>query len=77
MTQESGPNIAALTDALSNDATKQSQWRGFVRKNRLQNVPQEFAEVVTSIRDFLGPVAGSLTNKEQFLKIWKAPGPWR
>jgi len=66
----------ALTTPFSEDPTKAAQWRGFIRKNRLKNVPQEFDEVVLTIAAFLGPIAKSLAAGEPFNANWSAPGPW-
>ena len=67
----------ALTAAFANDPAKQVQWQGFVRKSRLHSAPENFAGVVEAISGFLGPVAGSIANGENFHGNWKAPGPWR
>ena len=70
------PEPIALTNSLAEDATKTVQWRGFIRKNRLTNVPQNFSEVIKAIAVFLGPIAKSLSAKQPFKATWKAPGPW-
>ena len=70
------PEPIALTNSLAEDATKTVQWRGFIRKNRLTNVPQNFGEVIKAIAAFLGPIAKSLSAKQPFKATWKAPGPW-
>jgi predicted nucleotidyltransferase component of viral defense system len=66
-----------FSDTFSSDATKVSQWRGFIRKSRLQDIPDEFKEIVESIAEFLRPVAVSLAAGRTFKGHWKAPGPWR
>jgi hypothetical protein len=49
----------ALTGAFSQDATKQMQWKAFLRKNRLdENTSLE--EVITEIEEFLMPVIASI-----------------
>ena len=70
------PEPIALTNSLAEDATKTMQWRGFIRKNRLTNVPQNFGEVIKMIAAFLGPIAKSLSAKQPFKATWKASGPW-
>lgn len=45
-----------LSDALANDATKQTQWAAFIRRNGLTGLPGQFAEVVATIREHIGPV---------------------
>jgi predicted nucleotidyltransferase component of viral defense system len=67
----------ALTASFADDPAKVAQWRGFIRKNRLTNVPQAFGEVVKAIAVFLGPLAESLVDKKHLEATWKAPGPWR
>jgi len=67
----------ALTASFADDPAKVAQWRGFIRKNRLTNIPQAFGEVMKAIALFLGPVAESLADKKQLEATWKAPGPWR
>jgi predicted nucleotidyltransferase component of viral defense system len=66
----------ALTKTFGGDTEKATQWRGFVRKNRLVNVPQNLVEVVTAIATFLGPIVKNLAEGHVFKATWKAPGPW-
>ncbi|GMQ84281.1 MAG: nucleotidyl transferase AbiEii/AbiGii toxin family protein [Gammaproteobacteria bacterium] len=67
----------SLTDGFAKEASRQTQWQGFVRKNRLQNVPASFADIVEAIAVFLGPITRVLAAGEGFQGSWKAPGPWR
>jgi hypothetical protein len=55
---------------------KQIQWRGFIRKTKLTEAPEDFKEVVDRLADFLSPIAGALEKGKSFGKEWKAPGPW-
>jgi predicted nucleotidyltransferase component of viral defense system len=66
----------ALTDAFAKDATKATQWRGFVRRNRLSEAPKDLTEVIESISAFHKPISESLAAGHVFKSIWKAPGPW-
>jgi len=66
----------ALTDVFAADTGKQTQWRGFLRRNRLQHAPDNLADVVTAIAAFLGPIAKALASGNGFEHIWQAPGPW-
>ncbi|MGM0382843.1 MAG: nucleotidyl transferase AbiEii/AbiGii toxin family protein [Thermodesulfobacteriota bacterium] len=66
----------ALTVLFAEDPTKNAQWRGFIRKSRLKNVPQEFDEVVFTIAAFLGPIAKSLVVGEPFNANWSTSGTW-
>ena len=66
----------ALTDAFAAETGKQTQWRGFIRRSRLQT-PDYLADVVTSLAVFLGPIAKALASGQVFEHVWHAPGPWR
>ena len=35
-----------LSETFSSDATKATQWRGFIRKSRLIGTPQDFRQIV-------------------------------
>jgi len=67
---------AALTAEFAADTAKAMQWRGFLRKSRLEGVPVELAEAVMAITAFLGPVAEVLHEGGEFEGRWLAPGPW-
>ncbi len=67
----------ALTNSFAEDPTKVAQWRGFIRKIRLTNVPQDFREVIEAISIFLRPIAERLAAGKPFEATWRAPGPWR
>jgi hypothetical protein len=57
------PNITptALTEAFSKDATKQMQWKAFLRKNRLhEKISLEY--VARGIEEFLMPVIASIKS---------------
>ena len=45
-----------LSDALANDATKQTQWAAFIRRNGLTDQPKDFANLVVTVREYLAPV---------------------
>jgi len=70
------PEPITLTSTFAKDTDKAVQWRGFIRKNRLTDVPQNFPEVITAIASFLGPIAKTLAGGHSFRGTWKAPGPW-
>ena len=70
------PATVAFSEAFARDATKQAQWKAFVRKTVLDDVPTELAEVITCVRNFLQPVAEASAAGESFDKIWRPPGPW-
>ncbi|MDA2926960.1 nucleotidyl transferase AbiEii/AbiGii toxin family protein, partial [Acidobacteria bacterium AH-259-G07] len=59
------------------DGTKGAQWRAFVRKNRLKDVPDNFEEVVAAVSTFVKRPAESVVRRHPFKASWTAPGPWR
>jgi hypothetical protein len=65
-----------LTNSFAEDPAKVAQWRGFIRKNRLTNVPQDFGVVIEAIAVFLGPVAKCLAEEKPFEATWRSTGPW-
>ncbi|HHH89598.1 MAG TPA: nucleotidyl transferase AbiEii/AbiGii toxin family protein [Aliiroseovarius sp.] len=67
----------ALTGDFAREPARQTRWQGFVRRNRLRDVPAGFADIVEAIETFLGPVTRALAAGGEFKGTWKAPGPWR
>lgn len=70
------PDAVALTRAFAEDETKVIQWKGFLRKSRLENAPDDLGEVVDSIAAFLLPVAAAIHDGRSFDGLWRSPGPW-
>jgi hypothetical protein len=70
------PQMGDLKKTLTQEAARETQWRGFIRKNRLIEVPETFNDLTTAIIAFLSPVARALIAGESCSRIWKAPGPW-
>lgn len=66
----------AFTRTFAEDATKTVQWRAFIRRNRLMDTPEDFAEIITTVASFLGPIVDILAAGRSFGLYWKAPGPW-
>ena len=64
-----------LTARFADDPAKEAQWRGFLRKSRLDGSP-DLGEVLSFVASFLEPVAAALSAGESFKGEWKAPGPW-
>jgi hypothetical protein len=67
----------AFQDTFASAPIKDSQWKGFLRKNKLTSVPQQFPDVTSAVAEFLSPVIDSIANGHLFACSWKAPGPWR
>ena len=67
----------ALTTSFPSVDGKQSQWAGFIRRNRPAAAPAELAVVVESIAGFLDPVIGAARRNQTFAGRWPPGGPWR
>lgn len=67
----------AFTEAFIQDEAKQSQWKAFLRKNRMTDAQDTFEEAVNAVSLFLKPVVDGLVNSKSVPATWKAPGPWR
>lgn len=55
-----------LSDTFSNDLEKQTQWRAFVKRNTLMDVPSSFPDIVRQIRTLLAghvDAARDLSNR--------------
>ncbi len=66
----------ALTPTFGGDATKQTQWHGFLRKTRLNDLPTSLQSVIDELVLFLVPVAEAVKTGSTFNQVWTAPGPW-
>jgi hypothetical protein len=64
-----------LTAKFADAPTKQSQWRGFIRKSRL-DAPPDLAEVIVAIASFVGPLVTTFNSGKTFRRKWTPPGPW-
>lgn len=67
----------ALTRAFAENPTKAAQWRAFRRRLHPTTCPEDFAEVMTAVVEFLQPIAAAIAAGEPFERAWSPPGPWR
>ena len=66
----------ALTKEFATDKSKIIQWKAFLRKNRLEDTPIEFHEIVKSIAEFLEPVIENLVSDGNFQGLWQPNNGW-
>ena len=71
------PLPLAFTSEFGNDSSRALQWKAFVEKNKLNDVPTDFSQVTTEIVTFLKPVLERLAASKPFIGTWNAPGPWK
>jgi hypothetical protein len=68
--------VLAFTPRFGSDAMKQTQWKAFLKKARLENAPGALQTVVEAIGAFVNPVASAVRETQPFSAKWSAPGPW-
>jgi predicted nucleotidyltransferase component of viral defense system len=66
----------ALTATFTGDATKQTQWKAFLRRSRLDG-SLDLAMLVTVLREFLLRPLDAVRQGRDFESRWPAGGPWR
>jgi hypothetical protein len=57
-------------------ATKQIQWNAFRKKLKQDHVPAKFENIVIQVKEFIGPIASSLSSRKSPPSKWSASGPW-
>ncbi|MGM9581417.1 MAG: nucleotidyl transferase AbiEii/AbiGii toxin family protein [Anaerovibrio sp.] len=63
-------DIAAFEDDYASDSVRQSRWKSFAKKKKVQmNVTLE--ETIEQLRAFVEPVVAAINCKEKFMKTWK------
>ncbi|MDP8237682.1 MAG: nucleotidyl transferase AbiEii/AbiGii toxin family protein [Candidatus Hatepunaea meridiana] len=70
-------NPIAFTEEFSTNPAKENQWRAFVARKRIDDVPTDLAEVVRAIKTFLQLVINDIKTDKPKDDSWKAPGPWQ
>jgi Nucleotidyl transferase AbiEii toxin, Type IV TA system len=66
----------ALTAAFSQDPTKQSQWRAFLGRSKIEFAPESLSDVVSFVEVFVAPVLNAARDGAKFNKAWTPGGPW-
>lgn len=66
----------ALSEGFLAAPERQTQWRAFLRRGRL-DAPPDANELASALRRFLGPVLAAAAGKEPPPVNWRPGGPWR
>lgn len=67
----------ALTSEFADDTGKQAEWRGFLKRSKLEDVALTLPPVVEELRHFLLPPIAALANGDVFDHQWApAHGTW-
>lgn len=67
----------ALTARFAGDATKTTQWKGFLRRSGIRHAEPDFAAVIDRLAAFLLPVLSAIRENADFQMHWPAKGPWQ
>ena len=65
----------ALSAAFSNDPTKQTQWKAFLKRNKFAEIP--FTKVIEDLRVFLLKPLQAVQEEKSFARTWSPCGPWK
>jgi len=65
-----------LSSEFVQDRAKQTQWRAFIAKSRLDTGGAGLEEVVDALRTFLMPLAEAVAHGRLLDITWPAAGPW-
>ena len=66
----------ALSDEFADDAAKQAEWHGFLRRNKLDSAAIALREVIEELRAFLMPLVEALAADAGVGRRWMPGGPW-
>jgi predicted nucleotidyltransferase component of viral defense system len=67
----------ALKDEFSTDNAKQTQWKAFLKKNEIAGMSEDFADIITKLRDFLAPPLKAASSGNSFPLFWSPGGVWQ
>jgi len=68
--------ISSLIHELKNDLSKKKQWAGFIRKNKLNNAPDELSIVLDDISSFLSLPIKVINERHPCKYRWNASVSW-
>ncbi len=67
----------ALSDEFAEDAAKQAEWQGFLRRSKLGSDGLALRAAIEELRAFMLPPTTTLTSGAWFEQQWEPGGPWR
>lgn len=67
----------ALTPEFFESQAKQTQWKAFLSKGKLETDRSTFSEVIAILQNFLMPPCRAIAEGETFSKIWRPAGHWQ
>jgi len=67
----------ALSDEFSLDPVKRTQWKAFLNKNGILELPENLTDIIAKLRKFLVPALNAAAGNDTFLLSWPSGGPWQ
>ena len=64
-------NVITFTEQYYRNPEKISQWKGFLKRSKVSDIPADLEDVLESVRTFLLPVLSHIAGNDKFKKIWK------
>jgi Nucleotidyl transferase AbiEii toxin, Type IV TA system len=65
-----------LSSEFALDPSKQTQWRAFLNRGRLENKAPDMEETVQALRNFMEPLRSVIVTGQIFMGTWPPGGPW-
>ena len=56
---------------------KRAQWKTFLKKSQLPDIPEDFSKIMKDFGEFLRPVIEASENQRRFEVNWLPGGPWQ
>lgn len=66
----------AVVDAFASDLERQAQWGGYLRRQRIEDVPVSFVESMQLVRDFILPPLGAASRNQVLRSRWIPGTGW-
>jgi hypothetical protein len=63
-------NIITFTDTYYLNKEKMAQWKGFLKRSKVSDIPVNLEEIIASVKTFLLPVLAHLEESNPFKKSW-------
>jgi hypothetical protein len=66
----------AVSDEFVSNVGKQAEWRGFLKRNKLERTAITLEAVVVELRTFLLPLMDALVAGAEYKQTWTPDGRW-
>jgi hypothetical protein len=66
-----------FSDAFAAGAEKKGRWTALLGKGPITGAPENFSQLMDTIRSFLRPIAQACEEKQSFESRWPPGGPWK